>query len=87
MNDFEKNKYMYFMYSSEHVNQKNNIESGIGRKFECGTVVINGTKKKFSFMSTDKRFLHMYPDAVLIAEGELSKIQYTEPYTEAKRGN
>ena len=87
MGNSEKDKYMYFMYSSEHINQKNDIESNIGRRFECGTVVINGTKKKFSFMGADKKFMGMYPDAILVAEGELSKMQYIKPYTEAKRGN
>jgi hypothetical protein len=38
-------------------------------------------------MSTTKKFLSQYPDAKLIAEGYKSKMQYTEPTTENKRGN
>lgn len=87
MGNFDKDKYMYFMYSSEHISKRDEIENKIGRRFECGTVVVNGIKKKFSFLGSDKRFMHMYPDAKLIAEGNLSKLQYTEPYVEPKRGN
>lgn len=79
--------YVYFMYSTEHVNKRNEVESTLGLRFECGTVIVNGIKKKYSFMSTNKKFLNQYPDATLVTEGYKNSIKYTDCNTVIKRGN
>lgn len=82
----ESNPYLYFMYSYEHVMHKNEVEGKLGRRFECGTVVVNGNKKKFSYYDTDtKAFLSQYPDAKIIAEGYKKQINYTDYTTEDRR--
>jgi hypothetical protein len=50
-------------------------------------VVVNGVKKSYAFMSTSKHFMNEYPDAKIVAEGYNTKMNYTAPYAEAKRGN
>lgn len=87
MTRVDNNPYVYFFYSSEHITSRNEVEANIGRRFECGTVVVKGTKKKFSYMSTSKSFLRQYPDAKLVAEGYKTKMQFTEPNSVEKRGN
>ena len=82
------NPYLYFMFSTEHANKKNTVEGKLGKRFECGTVVVNGKKKKYSYVSTNKTvFLKEYPDAKVVAEGYDNKMTYTECNTVAKRGN
>ncbi|MCM1215973.1 MAG: hypothetical protein NC548_15810 [Lachnospiraceae bacterium] len=75
----ESNPYYYFMYSYEHVTHRNEVEEMLGRRFECGTVVVNGSKKNYSYKATDtKGFFKQYPDAKIIAEGYAEQISYTE---------
>lgn len=82
------NPYLYFMYSVEHVNKRNEVESALGRRFECGTVVKSGRKAKFSYVGTSKTFfLKEYPDAKIIAEGYKKNMVYEEPSIVNKRGN
>ena len=83
----DNNPYVYFFYSAEHIAKKNEVESNIGRRFDCGTVIVNGAKKKYSYMSTTKNFLHQYPDAKLITEGYKAKMQFTECDSVDKGGN
>jgi hypothetical protein len=83
----DTSRYVYFMYSEEYISKKNKIESSIGRRFVLGTVVVNGVKKSYAFMSTSKHFMNEYPDAKIVAEGYNTKMNYTAPYAEAKRGN
>lgn len=83
----ESSQYVYFMNSDEYVSKTNEVEAKLGRRFVVGNVIVKGVKKNYAIMSTTKKFLSQYPDAKLIAEGYKSKMQYTEPTTENKRGN
>lgn len=81
------NPYVYFFYSSEHISKMNEVVSSNGCRFECGSVVVNGSKRQFSFMSTKKDFLQQYPDAELITEGYKTKMKFSNPKSIDKRGN
>ena len=83
----DSNPYLYFMISSEHIAKKNEVEAHLGRRFECGNVIVNGNKKKYSFVAPNKNFLSLYPDAKIVAEGYKTKINYTECGFSYKRGN
>lgn len=81
----DKNQYVYFIYSEEQYKEKNQIMNITGRIFEPGTVVVNGTRKKFTQLST-KSSLARFIDSKIVAEGTLSQFTYTEPQTTKKRG-
>ena len=48
------------------------------RKFKLGTVVVNGVAKEYTEMITDMSRAR-YPDAILVAKGDIRKISFTEP--------
>ncbi len=83
----DPNPYVYFMYSFEHIQKRDEVDAKLGRRFVCGTVVVKGTKKKYSYMSTDKTFLNQYPDAKIIAEGYKKQMTFTECDSELRGGN
>ena len=81
------NPYIYFMYSVEHVAKRNTVENALGRKFDCGYVVVNGKKKKYSYVSTSTTaFLRQYPDAKIVAEGYTKNMNYTDTGSSIKKG-
>lgn len=82
-----KNPYMYFMISSDHINKENEIEHSIGHRFECGTVVVKGNRVSYSFKSTNMDFMKHYPDAKLVAEGYRNQMQFTECTNPLRGGN
>ena len=76
--------YWYFMYSYEYTKERNAIEEKMGRVFTSGTVISNGTMKEYNILST-KPELKRYPDARLIAEGDIETMKYNEPTLKPKR--
>ena len=60
------------------------IEEKIGRIFECGTVIVDGTMKEYNILSS-KPEVKRYPDARIIAEGDIETIKYTEAIVKPKR--
>lgn len=80
------NNYRYFLYSDEQVKEKNEILSSTGKSFECGTVVVNGSRKKFSQMSTEPT-MDRFIDTVIVAEGDKDSFIYSMPKNIKKRGN
>lgn len=76
--------YWYFLYSYEYLKQRNAIEEKVGRVFEPGTVIVNGTMKEYNILS-DKPELERYPDARLIAEGDIETMKYNEPTLKPRR--
>lgn len=77
--------YRYFIYSEEQFKEKNEILAKTGKTFCPGTVVVNGTRKKFTQIST-KPTLPRFIDTRIITEGYLDQITYTDSYIENKRG-
>lgn len=78
------NKYVYFLYSEEQIKEKNQIMKKTGKTFVPGTVVVNGTRKKFTQLSTDSK-LDRFIDTVLVAEGYEKSFVFTRP-TSVKEG-
>lgn len=67
----------YFVYSSEQLKFRKEIEAKMGRKFKLGHVLVNGTKKPFTdLLPTPKS---RYSDAIIVAEGNPSLMMYTMP--------
>ena len=59
----------YFIYSEDQINEKNEILKKVGKRFVPGTIIVNGSRQKFTQLSkhnyiTDKR---RYTDAKVIA--------------------
>lgn len=78
--------YRYFIYSQEHVNEKNNVLKSMGKEFVCGTVSNGSTNVKYSCMSMKPTLGSRYPDAKIVAQGDITTMRFKEPYTKAKRG-
>lgn len=76
--------YWYFLYSHEYLKQRNAVEEKVGRIFECGTVIVDGTMKEYNILST-KPEVERYPDARLIAEGDIETMKYTDSIIKPKR--
>ena len=69
--------YKYFYYSSEQLKLRVELEKKRGRNFIVGHIIVNGVKKPFTELTTKDS--SRYPDAKLVAEGEVETMRYTEP--------
>ena len=67
----------YFFYSAEQLKLRVRLEKIRGKTFNVGHVIVNGTRKPFTELST--RDHSIYPDAKLVAQGEVSIMKYTLP--------
>lgn len=67
----------YFMYSSEQLKFRKQIESKMGKKFKIGHVIVNGVKKPFTELSSSPK--SRFTDAIIVAEGDPSIMRYTLP--------
>ena len=67
----------YFFYSNEQLNMRKQVESGMGKKFKVGHVVVNGVRKPFTEMSSSDK--SRYADAKLVTQGDPTTMIYTEP--------
>ena len=76
----------YFLYSDEQIKEKNKILARASKKFVPGTVVINGTRKKFTQLS-DSPTISRFVDCKVVASGDESNFTYTMPSTTTIRGN
>ena len=61
----------YFFYSAEQLKLRVQLEKRRGKTFNVGHVIVNGTRKPFTELSTK--------DAKLVASGEISLMKYTLP--------
>ena len=68
----------YFLYSSEELNFRKEVEAKMGRRFVAGHVIIYGTKKPFTSLSSTSTSAR-YPDSKVVASGEISMMKYTMP--------
>ena len=76
--------YKYFLYSYEYLKSRNIIEEKVGKTFVCGTVIVDGSLKEFNIIS-DTPTINRYPDARIIAEGDIENIKYTDISTKPRR--
>lgn len=69
--------YKYFIYSSEQLSFRKQIEAKMGKKFSVGHVIVNGTRKPFTELSSTATT--RYADGKIVAEGDPSTMSYTLP--------
>ena len=67
----------YFFYSAEQLKLRVRLEKTRGKTFNVGHVIVNGTRKPFTELSS--KDTSIYPDAKLVASGEISLMKYTLP--------
>ena len=79
-------KYVYFLYSEEQFKEKNEILGKAGKSFESGTVVVNGTRQKFTQLSSTPS-LPRFIDTRVVAQGYIDQFIYTEPKITKRSGN
>ena len=79
-------KYVYFLYSDEQFREKNKILEKTGKVFEPGTVIVNGTRQKFTQINTTPT-LPRFIDAKVVAEGYSDQFTFTDTRVMSKRGN
>lgn len=70
--------YRYFLFSQEQKNMRLKVESNLGKKVTFGTVVVNGVKKEYTDIVIDPN-KSKFSDAVIVIQGDIRKIRYTEP--------
>lgn len=68
--------YRYFIYSATQMKDRTKIEKNIGRKFVPGTVVVGAKKLQYTELSKTKS--SGYSDAIIVAEGDITKMSYTK---------
>ena len=78
--------YKYFLFSTSYNADRDEAEKKFGKQFVLGTVVVNGSKKEFSFIS-DSSTNDRYSDIRIIAEGNIEEMKYTKPSTVLRRNN
>lgn len=67
----------YFLFSSQQMKMKIEVEGKIGRKYRPGTVLVKGRYKQFTdILDTPVNF--RFPDSILVASGKLSEMTYTK---------
>jgi len=67
----------YFLYSSEQLRFRRGIEEKMGHKFKVGQVVVNGTRRPFTEISSSPT--SRYADAKVVAKGDPDLMVYTPP--------
>ena len=58
--------YVYFLYSNEQIAEKNNVLKASGKTFNPGFVVVNGNRKKFTQITTNKEAMNRFVDAEIV---------------------
>lgn len=74
---------MYFLYSREQVDEKNEILAKSNKEFVPGYVIVGGIRKEFSTLSS-KPEIPRYIDTRIVAEGEVKDFTYEKPKTVKK---
>lgn len=68
----------YFLFSSEQLKYRREIEAKLGRKFNPGYVIVNGVKHDFTELSSvpeSKR----YSDSKVVAYADTDKVKHKMP--------
>lgn len=68
----------YFIYSEQQLKLRKDVEYKMGRKFRVGHVIVNGTRKPFTELSSSPKSI--YSDAKIVAEtDDIDLMRYTLP--------
>lgn len=72
---------MLFVYSEMQIDEEKKICKKIGKIFECGTVAIGHANQQFTKIISQDELSAMcaqYPDTVIVVQGKLSNMKYTD---------
>lgn len=67
----------YFLFSSQQMKMKMEVEAKIGRKYKPGTVLVKGRYKQFTDILDTPTSIR-FPDSILVASGKLSEMTYVK---------
>lgn len=67
----------YFLYSSEQLQLRKSVEQKMGKRFKPGIVIVNGTRKPFTELSSKPT--SRFADAIVVASGDPTLMNYTNP--------
>jgi len=68
----------YFLFSSQQLDFRREIEKKMGKTFNPGQVIVNGARVSFTEISTENSSKR-YSDAKVVAYGDTDKLKYTLP--------
>lgn len=74
-------KDVIFVYSEMQIDEEKKICKKIGKIFECGNVAMGHTNQQFTKIIYPEELSAMcaqYPDTVIVTQGKLSNIKYTD---------
>ena len=67
----------YFLYSSQQLTFRKEMEAKMGKKFVVGFVIVNGVKKPFTELSSTPN--SRFSDAKLVTKGDPTVMNYSLP--------
>lgn len=67
----------YFLYSAEQLKFRKALEEKMGKTFKVGHVIVNGTKKPFTELSSNPT--SRFTDVKIVAQGDPALMNYTLP--------
>ena len=67
----------YFLFSSQQMKMKMEVEAKIGRRYKPGTVLVKGRYKQFTDILDTPTSIR-FPDSILVASGKLSEMTYVK---------
>lgn len=70
----------YFVFSREQMDKMKSINAKMSKKITFGTVIVNGSAKIYTDIVTNMDKCK-YADSILVTEGDIRKIKYTNPST------
>ena len=65
----------FFMFSLSQMQMRKKVESTLGKNYEPGKVLVNGIYKQYTEIVDDPK-LARYPDAIVVASGDIRRIKY-----------
>lgn len=67
-----------FIYSAQQESDLKKIHNTNGNKYHLGTVVVNGSEKRYTAMVRNRDEIQ-YADARVLIEGDIRHIKHTSP--------
>lgn len=69
------NNIKFFVFSLTQFKMRRDIEAKLGRTYKPGEVLVNGVYKQYTEILNDPKESR-YPDAIIIASGDIRYIKY-----------
>lgn len=65
----------FFIFSLTQFKMRKDVEARLGREYKPGEVLVNGVYKQYTEIVNDPKEAR-YPDAIIIASGDIRYIKY-----------